>query len=267
MENQKYKVGVCQFQPKLFNIDHNLKKMEKLLSGINADLIVLPELATCGYVFNSIEEVKKVSESAENGPTSKLFRKLATENNCSYVVGFAENDKGKLYNSCMLVNPDKKIYLYRKIHLFCEEKKWFEIGNSGFNVFPAKNGIKLGLMLCFDWIFPEAARTLTLKGAQIIAHPSNLVLPFCQQAMITRSIENQVFTILTNRTGLEKNGEKELHFTGMSQVVSNKGELLKRLSEDEETFFITEIEPGLADNKNITEWNNVITDRIPEYYG
>ncbi|HHE39456.1 MAG TPA: beta-ureidopropionase [Candidatus Cloacimonetes bacterium] len=267
MKDQKYKIGVCQFQPKLFDIEHNLKKMEKMLSGIKADLIVLPELATCGYVFNRIEEVKKVSESAENGPTGKLFRELASDNNCSYVVGFAEIDDGKLFNSCMLINPDGNIFVYRKIHLFCEEKKWFEVGNLGFNVFNAKNGIKLGLMVCFDWIFPEAARSLSLKDAQIIAHPSNLVLPFCQQAMITRSIENQVFTITTNRTGLEKNGEKELHFTGMSQVVSNKGELLKRLNEDEETIFITEIVPQFADNKNITEWNNVITDRIPEYYG
>jgi len=266
MENQKYKDGVCQFQPKLFEIDHNLHKMEKMLTGIKSDLIILPELATCGYVFNSIEEVKKVSESAGSGPTGKLFRKLASENNCSYVVGFSENDKGKLYNSCMLVNPDGNINTYRKIHLFCEEKKWFAVGDLGFNVFKAKKGIKIGLMVCFDWIFPEATRTLALKGSQIIAHPSNLVLPFCQQAMITRSIENQVFTITTNRTGLEKNGEKQLHFTGMSQVVSNKGKLLQRLSEDEEKVFITEIEPELADDKDITEWNNVITDRKPEFY-
>ena len=262
----KYSVGVCQFQPKLFDMDYNLNKMENMLTGVTSDLMVLPELVTSGYVFNNIEEVKKVSEDVNNGPTAKLFKKLAAKNNTSYVVGFAEKDGEKFYNTVILVNPDGKISSYRKIHLFYEEKKWFEPGNIGFDVFEAKEGVKVGLMICFDWIFPEATRTLALKGAQIIAHPSNLVLPFCQQAMITRSIENCVFTITANRTGKEKNGDKELHFTGTSQIVTTKGEIIKRFNENEERIFVTEIEPALANDKKVTTYNDVFEDRRKEFY-
>jgi len=75
------------------------------------------------------------------------------------------------------------------------------------------------MMICFDWFFPESARTLALKGAQLILHPSNLVMPYCQDAMITRSIENRVFSITSNRIGREGG----YNFTGKSQIVSFDG--------------------------------------------
>jgi len=262
----KYKVGICQFQPKLLNKNYNLTKMGKMISEIEPDLIIFPELATSGYVFNDKKEVEEMAESAQQGPTANFFRKLSAKNNCSYVVGFVEKEDEKLYNSAMLVNPDGKIFVYRKIHLFYEEKKWFDPGNIGFRIFPAKNDVKIGIMICFDWIFPEAARTLALKGCEIIGHPANLVLPWCQQAMITRSLENRVFSITANRIGTEKNGKKEMSFTGQSQILSNKGEIIKRLTEKEETVYITEIDPLLAKNKNITELNNIFSDRKPEFY-
>ena len=262
----KYKVGICQFEPKLFDIEHNLTRMTKLLKLINADLIVLPELAASGYLFKSKEELKKMSESPKDGHTAKLFRKLAKEKNTSYIVGFAEKAEEKIFNSAMLVNPDGKIFIYRKTQLFFEENKWFEPGDTGFKIFKAKGGIKIGIMICFDWIFPECARTLALKGAQIVAHPSNLVLPWCQQAMITRSIENRVFSITTNRTGTEKNAEKELTFTGMSQIINPKGEIIKRLNEVEESVYIAEIDTEEANDKKATIYNNVLKDRRTEMY-
>ena len=266
MKEKKYKVGVCQFEPKLFDLEYNLKKMEDILKPINADLVVLPELAASGYVFTNIDEVKKISESAEDGATADLFRKLASDNNTSYVVGFAEKDGNDLYNSSMLVNPAGDIHIYRKTHLFFEEKKWFTPGNTGFKVFNAKDGIKVGLMVCFDWIFPESARSLTLNGAQIIAHSTNLVLPWCQQAMITRSLENRIFAITSNRTGTERNGGVELTFTGMSQIVNTTGEILKRMNTTEEAVYVTEIYPEKANDKMITELNDAIRDRRPKYY-
>jgi len=166
----------------------------------------------------------------------------------------------------MLINPNGEIFIYRKTHLFYEEKKWFAAGDTGFGVFQAKKGVKVGMMICFDWIFPESARTLTLNGAQIIAHSANLVLPWCQQAMITRSLENRVFSVTANRIGLEKNREKEMFFTGQSQVLSPKGEIIKRLSETEEKVFVAEIETELSEDKNITEFNNIFSDRKPEFY-
>jgi len=262
----KYKIGVCQFQPKLLDREYNLRKMVEMVSGAKADLLVFPELATSGYVFNDKKEVESMAENGASGETTKIFKKLSAENNCSYAVGFVERDDDKLFNSALLVNPNGEIFIYRKIHLFFEEKKWFAGGDIGFEVFPAKAGIKIGMMICFDWIFPEAARTLALKGAQIIVHPANLVLPWCQQAMITRSLENRVFSVTANRIGLEKNREKEMFFTGQSQVLSPKGEIIKRLSETEEKVFVAEIETELSKDKNITEFNNIFSDRKPEFY-
>jgi predicted amidohydrolase len=262
----EYRVGFCQFKPELLNVDANLEKLKVMLKGVEADLIVLPELAFSGYIFKSKEEVLTIAEEPGTSKSIDLFRKLAAENNTSYIAGFAELDGEKVYNSCFLVNPDGTLYVYRKTHLFSREKLFFDRGDSGFFVVEAKSGVKIGMMVCFDWIFPESARTLALKGAQIICHPSNLVLPWCQQAMITRSIENRVFTITANRTGREKNGEFEMYFTGQSQVTTPKGEVLNRLNETEETVWITNIDPELANNKMVTEFNHVHNDRRSEFY-
>jgi predicted amidohydrolase len=261
-----YKVGVVQFRPLFLNVQENLKKLENLLSSVQADLLVLPELATSGYLFKNKQELEAVAESAVDGVTVRFFKKLAKEMNTSYVVGFAEKEGKQYYNSSLLANPDGQVFIYRKTHLFFEEKQWFQPGNLGFNVFAAKNGVKVGLMICFDWIFPESSRTLTLRGAQIIAHSANLVLPWCQQAMITRSLENQVFSITANRIGTEVNGESELTFTGMSQILSTKGEILHRCTEQEETVQIVEICPEKADDKQITKYNHLFSDRRPELY-
>ena len=261
-----YRVGMLQFEPKLLNPSHNLKRIKEFLEPIEADLIVLPELAASGYLFGNIEEVKDMSEEAYTGPTAQLFLELSKQKNTSYVVGFAEIEGDELYNSSMLVNPDGNIYVYRKAHLFYEEKKWFKPGNSGFRMYEAKDGVRVGLMICFDWIFPEAARTLALRGAQIITHSANLVLPWCQQAMITRSLENRVFSITANRTGTEISKNSELTFTGMSQILSTKGEIIKRMNETEEGVFITEIFPEQADDKTVTEFNDAFADRRPQLY-
>ena len=262
----KYKVGVCQFKPQFLKPKKNLEHLTSLLSEQKADLIVLPELAISGYLFSNQKKKKKVSEDPKNGLTATCFKQLAEENNTSYVIGFAEKAASGIYNSSMLVNPDGSVHTYRKTHLFYEEKKWFKPGNTGFKVFKAKKNIKIGMMVCFDWIFPESARSLALNGAQIIAHPANLVLPWCQQAMKTRSLENRVYSITSNRTGTEKNNNNKLTFTGQSQILNPKGEIIKRFNETEEKLFITEIEPELADDKNITDYNHAFNDRRTELY-
>lgn len=261
-----YKVGVLQFEPKLLKVDENLAYLEEMLQDQEADLIVLPELATSGYVFNSQEEVLSVAEDAKTGKTAQLFTRLAKDLDCSLVIGFPELYQGKIYNSCSLFNPDGQIFTYRKTHLFFEEKIFFQAGDTGFQVFPAKGGVKVGLMICFDWQFPESARSLALRGAQIIAHPSNLVLPWCQKAMTIRSLENRVFSITSNRIGREINGDKDLYFTGMSQILNTKGELLTSLSKTEEAINFVRISPAEALNKTVTEHNDAFSDRRPDLY-
>jgi len=292
------KVSVLQFKPKLLDKAHNLGKLSEMLAGIKTDLVVLPELAISGYVFNSHQEVLSIAEEAGKGESFELFTALAKDNDCSIVYGFPELDSSflppstsflrkqespksnevldqvqiqdtntpKLYNSCALINPDGSWHLYRKTHLFYREKLFFSPGDTGFFVCEAKSGVKIGMMICFDWQFPEAARTLALKGAQLICHPSNLVLPWCQQAMKTRSLENRVFSLTSNRIGKEGKGENELTFTGASQILNPKGELLASLSTTEEGIATVDIDPNEANNKQVTELNNAFADRRPEMY-
>lgn len=262
----KYRLGVCQFEPGFLKLQKNVETMVELAKSVEADLIVYPELATSGYAFTSQDQLRVVAENYPNNETIDIFKKIAKQRNCSYVFGFPERAADRFFNSSVLINPDGSTFLYRKIHLFFEEKIWFTPGDLGFIVKPAKAGVMVGQMVCFDWIFPESARSLNLKGTQIIAHPANLVLPWCQQAMITRSLENRVFSVTANRIGTEKSGDKEFKFTGISQILSTTGDILARTNEIEAGIHTAVVDPEEALNKDVTAYNNVITDRRAEYY-
>ena len=150
---------------------------------------------------------------------------------------------------------------YRKVHLFYREKLFFEPGNLGFHVFNI--GIaKVGVMICFDWFFPESARTLALKGADIIAHPSNLVMPYAPRAMPIRALENRVYTITANRIGEERG----LRFIGKSTIASPRAEVLAVGSEDKEEVAVVEVDLELARDKRLNDINDIFRDRRPEFY-
>ena len=260
------KIATYQFAPVFGEKEKNRNKIKKIMSQTSGDLIVLPELCTTGYQFISHEEAKSLSEPIPDGETTEAFIQMCRSIGCYLVAGIAEIEDESVYNSALLVGPNGFVGRYRKVHLFCEEKSWFLPGNSGFHVWDI--GIaKIGIMICFDWIFPEATRSLAIQGADIICHPTNLVLPYCQDAMITRSIENRVYTVTANRIGSEKRGDKKrLTFTGGSQVVDPKGKLLFRLNQDEEAYKEIRIDPGFARDKQITETNHLWDDmRLDQY--
>jgi predicted amidohydrolase len=127
-------------------------------------------------------------------------------------------------------------------------------------------GVRLGLLVCFDHFFPEAARSLALKGAQVICHPSNLVLRYAHATTASRSIENRVFWILANRTGTESAGKKELTFIGESQVTAPDGRVLCRAGADTEELVVVDINPAEALNKQVTRRNHLLTDRRTDLY-
>lgn len=117
-------------------------------------------------------------------------------------------------------------------------------------------------MICFDWFFPESARTLALKGAEIIAHPANLVMPYAPRAMPIRALENRVYTITADRVGEERG----LKFIGKSLIASPKAEVLSIASETEEEIGVVEIDLNLARNKRLNDMNDIFKDRREEYY-
>ncbi|MBS4015156.1 MAG: acyltransferase [Candidatus Latescibacteria bacterium] len=258
------RIGFYQFSPIFGDKQANHDKIAKLFN-VNTDLIVLPELCNTGYLFKSRTELKNLAENIPNGETTRLLMQIARKKNLAIVAGLAEKYKGILYNSSVFVTPSGKVHTYRKAHLFCDEKFYFTRGNTKFQAYKYKNS-KIGMLICFDYIFPEACRSLVLHGAEIVCQPANLILPYAERVTISRAIENRVFIVLANRIGFEKRGKKHIQFIGRSQIVTPTGEVIAKASYDEEEIKIVNIYHKLAINKNVTKYNNILKDRRVDLY-
>ncbi|MCP4678803.1 MAG: acyltransferase [Deltaproteobacteria bacterium] len=258
------RIGFAQFCPALLEREANLEKIERLLRGVDANLLVLPELATTGYALPDRDTAIAAAEPIP-GPTTERLASLACDMDGHLVVGLAEIAGDRLFNSAALIGPEGVVAVTRKTHLFGDEKDLFDPGNTGFAVVDI-GALKVGTMICFDWAFPEAARTLARRGAQIIAHPSNLVLPYALQAMPVRSIENRVFAVTCNRWGEEKDRDGPLRFRGESMIISPSGEILASAPPAADSVRVVEIDPKAAENKWITQRNHLFEDRRPNMY-
>jgi predicted amidohydrolase len=260
------KAGFYQFAPVFGKKDENIKKVLSVLSDTEADLIVLPEFFATGYQFISKNEVAELSEPVPEGYTTQLLSEWSRQKGIYVAAGLAEKDSDRFFNSAVLVGPEGFIGVYRKTHLFFEEKLFFSPGDTGFRVWDTEIG-RVGIMICFDWFFPESMRVLALMGAEIIAHPANLVLPYCPAAMPVRCLENRVYGITANRIGEENRKEgQSLRFIGQSLISSPEGEVLVKAPESEEVLLLADINPELARNKSLTALNNVFNDRRPQMY-
>jgi len=178
------------------------------------------------------------------------------------VSGFNERDNGVLYNSAILIGPRGYVGKYRKMHLFMNEKDYFKPGNVGLPVFDIRL-CTIGMLVCFDWIFPEVWRILALKGAEIVCHPSNLVLPgLAQKGVPIHALTNRVYIVTANRIGTEG----DLSFTGLSMIANPKGDILAQASQKREEVRIQDIDIAMARDKMITNRNHLFSDRRPEEY-
>lgn len=260
------KVGYFQNCPKFGNVQQNIDQFSTRLASAECDLLVLPELAFSGYQFVDQKEVLELAEPVPEGSTTQRCIELARQYNLYLVVGLPERAGKQCYNSAIVVGPSGFLGCYRKTHLFFEETLFFTPGDSGFHVWDLGQA-RIGVMICFDWYYPESARTLALKGADILCHPSNLVLPHCPDAMVTRSLENRVFSITANRIGEEcRGGKQPLTFIGKSEVVSPKGNILSRATIDQEELNVVDIDVNEARNKIVTPYNDLLKDRRPHLY-
>lgn len=258
--------GFYQFSPAFGRKEENLSKVSDALKGVRADLMVLPEFFATGYLFESTDEAASLAEPVPHGPTTDFLMGLARDNNMYIVAGLPEADGPKLFNTAVLTGPEGFIGLYRKTHLFFEEKMFFTPGDTGFKVWQTPIG-KIGVMVCFDWFFPESMRTLALKGAEVVAHPSNLVLPHCPDAMPLRCLENRLYSVTANRTGTEKRPSgKELSFIGQSLIASPKGKVLAKATAEDDALMIRDIDPEMARDKSINAFNDLLKDRRPDMY-
>jgi predicted amidohydrolase len=257
------KIACMQFAPVLGDLPATIDKIDRLsASCVGVDLLVLPELCNSGYNFIAKQQAWATSEEIEGSRFLEFLRTLCQRLDCHVVTGFNERHGDHLYNSAVLLNPWGYVGRYRKLHLFLNEKDYFEPGDEGLPVFDI--GLcRVGMLVCFDWIFPEAWRVLALKGADVICHPSNLVLPgLAQRAVPVHAVTNRIYVATANRVGQEG----ELTFTGASIIASPRGEVLAQAPPQGEAVAVVEVDVALARDKQITVRNHVFEDRRVEAY-
>lgn len=230
-------VAVAQINTKLGNVKENLGLIRKVSSQISkkekeVDIACFPELSTTGYALG-----KKWIDLAEEIPgsvTDELTR-IASEHGFYLICGVDERgsgeDKKNIYDSSVLIDPNGKLNgVYRKVHLWGNERKYFASGKS-FPVFRTKL-CTIGIGVCYDLEFPESARVMARKGAKIVFFPSAQPSNARKQVEIyvrSRSSENCVFVAFSNRVG----SEGDLSFFGESQINSPDTRILAQAGQNE----------------------------------
>ena len=259
----RMRIGYLQFAPAFLDVETTINQLERLLpEAAAADLLVLPELCNSGYNFSTRGEARDGAEPVQGSAFLSFLTDKCRQYGMDIVTGFNELDGGRLFNSAVLVGAEGVVGLYRKMHLFHREKEFFTPGDIAPSVFD-RGQARIGMLVCFDWQFPEVWRILALKGADIICHPANLIIPgFAQKAVPIHALLNRVFVITGNRSG----AEGELKFTGGSIIADPRGNLLSHAPEEEPYIGIATIDPLEARNKSVTPLNDVLKDRRPADY-
>jgi len=265
-KNQKkniMKLAVIQFYPAFGDVDRNIRSLNPLLKqAVTADLIVLPELSDSGYNFSNRDEAFELSEEPGKSAFVESLVAFAGKHNSTIVTGFNERDGDRIYNSALVIEKNGVAGKYRKIHLFMNEKDIFTPGDLHPEIYD-KDGVRFGVLICFDWIFPEIWRRLALDGADLICHPSNLVLPGkAQQAIPVQAMMNRVYIATANRIGTEK----DLTFTGNSIIADPQGKVIASASPHKEEVILATIDVETSRNKMATPRNHIFSDRRPEFY-
>ncbi|MEA2254191.1 MAG: hypothetical protein QOG35_236 [Solirubrobacteraceae bacterium] len=263
---------VCQqLAPRIADLPANRElAMAAIGAAVDAgaDVVVLPELVTSGYVFASTEEAASVAVA----PDHELFADWAAEaarGSAVVIGGFCElGDDGLLYNSAALVDPSGVRAVYRKTHLWDREKLVFEPGAQPPPVVDTHAG-RIALLVCYDLEFPELTRTVALAGADLIAVPTNWPLvdrpageraPEVVIAMAAARV-NRVFVACCDRTGTERGQE----WNAATTIVDASGWVVA--TADERGTATADVDLARARDKTLTEHSDALGDRRPELYG
>jgi len=266
------KVAAVQMDIKILAREHNLARVLDRLAeaaGAGAKLVVFPECVLSGYCFANLQEAAPATEEIP-GPSTEKVLAAARERDCTVVLGMLERANGRIFNSAAVITPQGIAGIYRKLHLPGVGVDWHTApGDTPFPVFATPHA-KIGVSICYDCSFPESGRILKLKGAQVLAIPTNW--PWgsdtWQHTPPVRATENHLFVIACDRVGEERG----VRFAGHSQIVDLSGQKLAEAGDTEETILYAEIDPARADcNRVIREpgkWEfDRMADRRPEMYG
>ena len=267
-------VAAAQFDPHLGDVSYNVGRMLGMLAEAaraGTVLVVFPECAITGYNFARIEDARAVAEPLD-GTSIAALTKACGELNVHCIAGTLRPDAGgAVYNTAVLLGPAGMIGAYDKAHLpFCGADKFTAHGNTGFHIFDTPLG-RIGMLICYDLRFPEAARTLALRGADIIALPTNWPTgaDSAPEYMVrARAFENRVFVIACNRSGEERSA----HYIGRSCIAGPDGRRLADASAQGEEIIYASIAVADARCKRLIvtpgEFEmDFINDRRPDLYG
>lgn len=264
-----------------WNIEDNLKKADDLVSlaaSKGANIILLPELFMTPY-FCQTEDYNHfaLAQSVTNSSLIKHYQELAKEFGVVLPISFFEKAGNCYFNSLVVIDADGTVIdLYRKSHIptgqCYEEKFYFTPGDTGFKVFKTKFGV-IGVGICWDQWFPEAARIMALKGAEILFYPTAIgsepVLPkdskaHWQQVMRGHAAANIMPVVASNRFGEEKQDGSSMTFFGSSFIADEYGNLLEEM--DRTSSGVRVVEFDLEAIKKQREGWGVYRDRRIDLY-
>lgn len=244
----KPRVAAVQMAPRLGLVPENLDRILHELRTLKADLIVFPECALSGYAFDSRENALRVAETIP-GPSVEKIEKACRQAGVWTIIGVLERTEDALFNAAIIVGPRGLMGVYRKMHLpFLGVDRFTTPGDLGFTPFPTDIG-RLGVLICYDLSFPEAARILKLDGAQILCVPTNwpeAAEISCRYSPMVRAQENHVHVVTANRVG-EEGG---FRFLGRSKICDVNGRVLAEAG-PEETIILSELDPEAADQNRV----------------
>jgi predicted amidohydrolase len=267
----KTKIALAQIDVEIGRPDANRRRIvERIREAADAQLIIFPECAVTGYCFDSLEEAAQFAEPLD-GESAETIAAACNETGAYAIVGFIEREGSAYYNAAMVAGPQGVAISYRKVHLpFLGVDRFLTRGNRGFEVISLPFG-RVGVNICYDSSFPEAARALKLMGAELIALPTNWP-PGARRnpdfVINTRALENHINFAAVNRVGEERGWP----FIGRSIAVDFNGDTLIEAGGEREETLYCEFDLAAANNNRIINLAGSyeidrLADRRPEFYG
>ena len=267
------RVAACQIDPQLGEVDRNLEHIERVVAeaaAAGAQLVVLPEAAVTGYVFENLDEALTVAQRAVAVAEQRLAD-AALEARVALIVGTLEAEAREVFNTALIFTGDGRRFRYRKMHLpYLGVDRFATPGPDAPEVYDLA-GMRVGVLICYDLRFPEAARICALEGADLIALPTNWPVGVQFHPGIfapARAAENHVYLLACDRVGEERGTT----FIGRSILLDCNGKELAVASDTEEAILFGDVDPDLArqtHHRRIPgehEWDT-INDRRPGLYG
>jgi predicted amidohydrolase len=266
------RVAACQIDPQLGAVEANLERIGRAVADAavaGAVLAVLPEAAVTGYAFGSLDEARPVARRA-GGVAHNVIAGMAELHRMTVICGTLEAQGEEVFNTALIATPDGRRYSYRKMHLpYLGVDRFTTPGPDAPSVVEA-GGIRIGVLICYDLRFPEAARMCALDGADLIALPTNWPVGVDFHPGIfapARAAENHCYLLACDRVGTERGTT----FIGRSVLIDFDGHQLAVASDTEEELLVGEIDPEAARQTHVRrrpgehEWDTM-ADRRPGLY-